>query len=314
MLGMRFFDTILAGKSCRTDHGTGKRPRSLQEKEKPDGRGSRRMIKRDFAVKLAAIVLLSSSAVQAGDPPPFPEFTFKRITAPKPGSTPRITVQIEPKAEAPVLENAPALPVGDGTDNSFAWYWDAISPDISASGPGRLPNAVLQLAKGPGVPTPRLQDLQEIAKQHGIEILKATIGTRVSPALALAVMGIESSGMADAVSTAGARGLMQLMPDTAQRFGVSDSADPAQNIRGGVAYLDWLMGEFDADPILVLAGYNAGEGAVREYAGVPPFAETRAYVPKVLAAWSVARGLCLTPPELISDGCVFAVQGLHTDG
>jgi len=59
-------------------------------------------------------------------------------------------------------------------------------------------------------------------------------------------------------------------------------------------------------PLMILAGYNAGEGAVREYQGVPPYAETRDYVPKVLAAWKVASGLCLTPPRFFSDGCVFA--------
>ena len=64
---------------------------------------------------------------------------------------------------------------------------------------------------------------------------------------------------------------------------------PEENIAGGVKYLNWLMGEFDNDPILVLAGYNAGEGAVRKNAGVPPYAETRDYVPKVLAAFKTAR-------------------------
>ena len=118
-------------------------------------------------------------------------------------------------------------------------------------------------------------------------------------------MSVESSGRVDAVSSAGAQGLMQLMPDTASRFGVIDSTVPKQNIAGGIKYLDWLMGEFANDPILVLAGYNAGEGSVRKHAGVPPFAETRDYVPKVLAAFQVAKGLCKTPPELISDGCVF---------
>ncbi|MDG1351725.1 MAG: lytic transglycosylase domain-containing protein [Sulfitobacter sp.] len=128
---------------------------------------------------------------------------------------------------------------------------------------------------------------------------------KVSPGLALAVISVESSGRTDAVSSAGAQGLMQLMPDTASRFGVVDSSVTQQNISGGVKYLDWLMGEFANDPILVLAGYNAGEGSVRKHAGVPPFAETRDYVPKVLAAFQVAKGLCKTPPELISDGCVF---------
>ncbi|MCZ8088637.1 MAG: lytic transglycosylase domain-containing protein, partial [Rhodobacteraceae bacterium] len=76
---------------------------------------------------------------------------------------------------------------------------------------------------------------------------------------------------------------------------------------GGIAYLDWLMKEFDRDPILVLAAYNAGEGAVKSNRGVPPYAETRDYVPKVLAAWQVAQGLCATPPVVVSDPCVFRI-------
>jgi soluble lytic murein transglycosylase-like protein len=155
------------------------------------------------------------------------------------------------------------------------------------------------------VGAPRLQHLQDIARAHGVDILTSTIGTQVSPALVLAVISVESGGQRDAVSSAGAAGLMQLMPDTASRFGVDDRTSAPENIAGGVRYLDWLMEEFARDPILVLAGYNAGEGAVRSHAGVPPFAETRDYVPKVLAAFQVAKGLCLTPPELISDGCVF---------
>ena len=103
---------------------------------------------------------------------------------------------------------------------------------------------------------------------------------------------------------------MQLMPATAARFGVTDSLVAADNIRGGVAYLDWLIEHFDGDPILALAGYNAGEGAVRDNAGVPPYPETRGYVPKVIAAWTVARGLCQTPPDLMTDGCVFTVNNL----
>jgi len=86
---------------------------------------------------------------------------------------------------------------------------------------------------------------------------------------------------------------------------VTDSMDPAQNIKGGVAYLDWLLKEFNGDPMLALAGYNAGENAVKKHGGVPPYSETRDYVPKVLAAYAVARALCKTPPMLISDGCVF---------
>jgi soluble lytic murein transglycosylase-like protein len=125
--------------------------------------------------------------------------------------------------------------------------------------------------------------------------------------LVLAVIAVESGGRADAVSPKGAAGLMQLIPATAARFGVGDSAVPAQNIQGGVAYLDWLMGQFDRDPLMVLAAYNAGEGAVSANDGIPPYAETRDYVPKVLAAWTVAQGLCASPPMLVTDPCVFKV-------
>jgi soluble lytic murein transglycosylase-like protein len=172
--------------------------------------------------------------------------------------------------------------------------------------------AITALGQGPGgssVAAPRLAHLQNIAQIHGREILSATIGTNVSPALVRAVIGIESGGKIDALSSAGAQGLMQLIPATAERFAVDDSNDPTQNIKGGVAYLDWLMKEFDNDPLMVIAAYNAGEGAVRKAGGVPDYIETRNYVPKGLAAWSVARGLCLTPPELVSDGCVFALKG-----
>lgn len=244
------------------------------------------------------------------------DFSFKRVTVPPPNTNRRITVQIDPSAPA-----APSAPLAAGTaDPTIAapvitgleWFWMAVSPKLADTGPGRLEQALGALAKAPdgkSVSVPRLQSLQTIAAAHGLDILRATVGTDVSPALVLALISVESAGNGDAVSSAGAQGLMQLMPATAARFGVTDRADPVENIKGGVAYLAWLMDHFDNDPILVLAGYNAGEGAVRDNAGVPPYAETRAYVPKVLAAWTVAKGLCQTPPELMTDGCVFYNSG-----
>jgi len=83
--------------------------------------------------------------------------------------------------------------------------------------------------------------------------------------------------------------------------------EAGDNIKGGVAYLDWLIGEFGGDVLLALAGYNAGENAVKSHAGVPPFAETRDYIPKVLAAYEVARGLCKTRPDLITDACALTL-------
>ncbi|TMV07716.1 lytic transglycosylase domain-containing protein [Ruegeria sediminis] len=251
---------------------------------------------------------------------------YKRIKAPQPGSRPKVTVQITPdehaarpfapstgtKIERPEVAVLPAIKAQpDGSiarpstqAGRYGDFWTKVSPELAQAGAGRLDEAIRALTST-GVAAPRLQRLQEIARERGIDILRSTIGTSVSPALVLAVISVESSGRPEAVSKAGAQGLMQLMPATAKRFGVKDSLSPGQNIAGGVKYLDWLMKEFDRDPILVLAGYNAGEGAVRQHRGVPPYAETRDYVPKVLAAFQVARALCATPPELISDGCVF---------
>ena len=124
---------------------------------------------------------------------------------------------------------------------------------------------------------------------------------RLEPALVLAVMAAESNFDPLAVSPKNAQGLMQLIPDTARRFGVRNILDPAQNIRGGMAYLRWLLAYFEGDVSLALAAYNAGEGAVERYLGVPPFAETRNYVLKILVSLGGKRvhgyDATATPPS-----------------
>jgi soluble lytic murein transglycosylase-like protein len=107
---------------------------------------------------------------------------------------------------------------------------------------------------------------------------------QVPPRLVLAVIAAESNFNRLAVSPKNAQGLMQLIPETAQRFGVKNVFDPAQNVRGGIAYLRWLLAYFEGDVALVAAAYNAGERAVERHLGVPPFSETRAYVRRILAA------------------------------
>ena len=246
----------------------------------------------------------------AADPQPFPEFKAKRVKPPKSGKVGSlINIQIDPDATPATLqplpkqapEDTPSVP-----DTRYAWFWDKISVDLAEARAGRIEEALTAISVSTDpVVAPRLQDLLEIVAAQGVDILVNTIGTDVSPALVLAVISVESAGKVDAVSRVGAQGLMQLMPATAERFGVTDSFEPSQNIAGGVKYLDWLMKEFDRDPILALAGYNAGEGSVRKHQGVPPFAETRDYVPKVLAAYNIAKGLCKTPPQFASDACVF---------
>ena len=106
----------------------------------------------------------------------------------------------------------------------------------------------------------------------------------VDAALVKSVMLVESNFNPRAVSRKGARGLMQLMPQAAKRFGVSDRFDAEQSIRGGVRYLAALLAQFKGDLVLALAGYNAGENAVAKHSGVPPYAETREYVRRVLVA------------------------------
>jgi soluble lytic murein transglycosylase-like protein len=280
--------------------------------------------------KIAVILLTLAPDMAAGEDLVRVDFSFKRVAVGSGLPGKRITVQIDPAEQARALAALPkdkpaaAEPAPDAAAatpaapmspqkppavSRYAWFWDNVAPELDQVS-GRFPKALSQLSQGPGgvsVAAPRLQQMQNLADSYGTEILKATIGTQVSPALVLAVIGIESAGETTAESAAGAQGLMQLMPATAARFGVSDAKDAVQNIRGGVAYLDFLMKTFDRDPLMVIAAYNAGEGAVKANAGVPPYAETRDYVPKVLAAWQVAQGLCMSPPELMTDPCVFKV-------
>ena len=114
-------------------------------------------------------------------------------------------------------------------------------------------------------------------------VLKLAPQYKVSPQLALAIIAVESNFDVTAVSPKAAMGLMQLIPQTARRFGVRNPFDAQQNISGGLAYLRWLLAYFEGDVVLVAAAYNAGEGAVNLHRGIPPFDETREYVKRVMS-------------------------------
>ena len=111
----------------------------------------------------------------------------------------------------------------------------------------------------------------------------------LDPELVLAVIALESGYRVDVVSNKNAMGLMQLIPETAERFGVTKPFDPEQNLRGGMKYLRWLLAYFDGNVPLALAGYNAGEGAVLQYKGIPPYRETQEYVVKVQSVYPRRR-------------------------
>ena len=128
------------------------------------------------------------------------------------------------------------------------------------------------LAQGPAAQLPYARVVDEAAARYGVD-----------PLLVHAVIAVESRHRPDAVSSAGAQGLMQLMPRTARMLGVVDPFDPRANVEGGVAYLRRLGDEFGT--VLALAAYNAGPGAVRKHGGVPPFPETRGFVRSVLLAF-----------------------------
>ncbi len=154
---------------------------------------------------------------------------------------------------APLVGDCSTLDLRDATEVAEAFDLDGY---ISALSPARRHIANL---------------IRRLAARYEIDV-------RVALAIALA----ESNLNPDAVSPKNAQGVMQLIPDTQERFGVTRPFDPESNIKGGLAYLKWLKARFDGDWSLIAAAYNAGEGAVDRYGGIPPYRETEAYVKRVL--------------------------------
>ncbi len=169
-----------------------------------------------------------------------------------------------------------------------AWLYQA------AQGKDRRAKVLLKVLKVEGKPKrkavcPLSAGLRIASRPHRaataevVRLVKALAPKySLNPNLVLAVIEVESNFNPSAVSPKNAQGIMQLIPATAERFGVRDVWDVEQNLRGGMAYLRWLLDYFDGDVKRALAGYNAGEKAVERHGGIPPYAETQAYVQRIM--------------------------------
>lgn len=150
------------------------------------------------------------------------------------------------------------------------------------------------------------RSLQSKAAAHAGSIDLAVKKYQIDKELIQAVIAVESCFNPKAVSPAGAEGLMQLMPATADRFGVADSFNARQNILAGSRYLKWLLNRFDGNLQYAIAGYNAGEGRIDQYKGIPPFKETQRYVKNVLALYTkLAPQKVLAKTKTIANGTVY---------
>jgi hypothetical protein len=157
--------------------------------------------------------------------------------------------------------------------------------------PPKAVEAVAEALNATAVPL-RFEEAQAKVPEgpYGPMIFEAARRHKVNPQVVAALIRQESAGNPRAVSHKGARGLMQLMPATAQRFGVRKEKlqDPKENIEAGIRYLSWLVDQFPDDLSKVLAAYNAGEGAVWRYGGIPPYRETRNYVRRIYGTLGLA--------------------------
>lgn len=146
--------------------------------------------------------------------------------------------------------------------------------------PACLNEPVVVPAESPSVPAAR-NDIELLVQRWAPEY-------SVDASLVMALIAVESKFDINAVSPKNAQGLMQLIPATAKRFGVKNAYNPLENLKGGLAYLRWLMAYFKGDVALVLAAYNAGEETVERYRGIPPYRETRNYVKQITSVYKKA--------------------------
>jgi soluble lytic murein transglycosylase-like protein len=274
---------------------------------------------------LCALILfscLTAAAQQAANGYRFDNFDVPGgVRIRQPAAPPAVRPRRALKLTARSVPRAPAA--GQTTANSADAYQPFAIP-ASLSSPSQLAATAPSPSAGLGKALDGFS-----TGDASIDRLIVDSGTRngVDPVLLYSIMHRESSFKRNALSPKGARGLMQLMPGTAARFGVRNIFDPQQNIEGGARYMRVLLDMFDGDVRLALAGYNAGEGAVLKYGRrVPPYAETQEYVRRISERYAlmrdpstarlaprvsrtqVAKLKSAEPPPLVYETNVFAVR------
>jgi transglycosylase-like protein with SLT domain len=185
-----------------------------------------------------------------------------------------------PSAASPAPAPVPVKASTPDVDEPVQYVKPQRKAPAHPSAPPAIPATADSVATGPLLSPPEgtVDPMERIVRE-------AAERNKVDPALVKAVISTESGWNPRAVSRKGAVGLMQLIPETAQRYGVGNLFDPAQNVEGGTMYLKWLLDRYNGDLPKTLAAYNAGEHAVDLYRGVPRFPETQSYVQKVTHAY-----------------------------
>lgn len=198
---------------------------------------------------------------------------------------------------------------GDGTTTyvenmtpvtSIAEFSDSLTSATQALNDSQAETNATSAGTSLTVPTDLRSIFEEAANTYGVDVNLLT-----------AIAKQESNFTADATSSSGAMGIMQLMPATAQGLGVSDAYDPYENIMGGAKYISQLLSRYDGDVSLALAAYNAGSGNVAKYGGIPPFAETQNYVSKVLGYYQ--NGVDIPSQTSTSQTTATDSKGLSED-
>jgi len=223
-------------------------------------------MKRFFLVGLCILLCAAASAAQTNPRYHFDNFDTSRgvvIEMPVPRTALVATNRLQPTGTSGVAASTAKL-----------------KPARYAAAPANIAMAASHSLDGFTTGNAKIDNLiVQAGARHGVD-----------PVLLYAIMHRESAFKQRAISHKGARGLMQLMPATAARFGVRDIFDPAQNIEGGARYVRFLINYFDGDVALALAGYNAGEGAVNRYGRrIPPYRETQEYVRRISERYALMR-------------------------